>query len=174
MYRQMLRRLCREQVAFDIDFSGARVAADTATTRRIAHTLRGLAGTIGALQVQMAAAALEHACLRNEPDNELDALQAQVTAELDTVLAGLAPLDLEPELAPALPALDGPTLQAGLARLRELLDDNGGAALKLAARLSREARGSPAEALLSTIAAAAEDYDFEQALRTLQEVESAV
>ncbi|RFP18724.1 MULTISPECIES: ATP-binding protein [unclassified Duganella] len=167
MYRKMLRRFRSEQAGFAQAFGAARAAGDSVTARRIAHTLRGAAGMIGALQAQAAAAALEQACRDGAPDSQADALQARVAAELDVVLAGLLPLDLEPEAAAPLAPLDEAALRAGLAGLKNLLDDNDGAALALAVRLAREAHGTPAEAPLRVVAAAVEDYDFELALRAL-------
>ena len=174
MYRKMLRRFRNEQGRFGALFDAARAGGDAETARRHAHTLRGLAGMIGARQVEAAATALEHACRDAAPAAQVTALQARVVAELALVLAGLAPLDLEPAaLAPQAPR-DAAALRAALASLKALLDDNDAAALKLSARLAGEARGTPAEAPLRAVAAAVEDYDFELALRALQDMPDAV
>ena len=168
MYRKMLRRFRSSQAGFAAEFGAARAAGDAVAARRIAHTLRGVAGMIGARQTAAAAAALEQACLGDAPDSQADALLAQVVAELDLVLAGLAPLDLEPAAAPAPALLDEAAMRAGLASLKALLGDNDAAALQLAERLARAAQGTAAEASLRAIAAAVEDYDFEHALQALQ------
>ena len=174
MYRKMLRRFRGEQAGFGTAFGAARAAGDAVTARRIAHTLRGAAGTIGARHVQAAAAALEQACRDGAPAAGVERLLAQVEAELAPLLAGLAPLDLEPAAAAPQAQLDQAALQAALASLRGMLGDNDAAALQLAARLARDTQGTPAEAPLRAIAAAVEEYDFDLALQALHGMAPAV
>ncbi|NRR30219.1 response regulator [Oxalobacteraceae bacterium] len=174
MFRKMLRKFRQDQAGFDAAFGAARTAGDDVLARRLAHTLRGNAGMIGALQVQAAATALEQACASAAPGPRLDDLQARLAGELDIVLSGLAALNLEPEATPAPPALDSAALRAGLERLRALLDDSDAAALGLAEQLARAAQGSPVEAPLRAIAAAAEDFDFDLAMQTLQGMEASI
>jgi PAS domain S-box-containing protein len=172
MFRKMLRRFRSEQAGFAFAFGEARAAGDRVLARRIVHTLRGTAGMIGALQVQGAAADLENAVRSGAPDAHVDALRARLHTELSIVLGALAPLDLEPEAAPAARALGDKALQAGLARLRTLLDDSDSAALALAERLARDTAGTPAETPLRAIVAATEEFDFDLALDTLRGMET--
>jgi PAS domain S-box-containing protein len=174
MYRKMLRKFRKEQPEFSRAFKAARVAGDSTGACRIAHTLRGTAGMIGALNVQAAATALEQACRSAAPETQLDALQERVARELGIVLDALAPLDLEPEVVSAPAVLDSAGLRVGLVRLRALLEDSDASALGLAERLAREATGLPAEAALRAIAAAAEEFDFDLAMQTLQGIETTI
>ncbi|MFB9240647.1 response regulator [Massilia antarctica] len=174
MYRNMLRRFRQEQAGFGASFAQACLAGDKGTARRIAHTLRGTAGMIGALGVQAAATALESACRSAAPDAQIDEWRSRVCVELATVLAGLAPLDLEAASAPAPPALDAAQLRAGLRRLHALLEESDAASRKLADHLASGARGTAAEVPLRAIAAAAEEFDFDLALQTLQGMSTTV
>jgi PAS domain S-box-containing protein len=172
LYRKMLRKFRQDQGGFAQLFRAARTVDDTETATRIAHTLRGTAGTIGARQVQAAAAALEQACRSGAGHAQIDELQKRVVDALDAALATLAPLALEEAAAPAAPALDNTAMRNELAQLKTLLIESDAAALVLAQRLSRQARGTALEAPLHTIAQATEEFDFDQALQTFEGLES--
>jgi CheY-like chemotaxis protein/HPt (histidine-containing phosphotransfer) domain-containing protein len=89
LYRKMLNRFYETQKDFVVSFESAWAGGDSEQATRAAHTLKGLAGTIGALRLQEAAKALESACydwLKQEVSDRLCA----VTEELSTVLSGLA------------------------------------------------------------------------------------
>jgi hypothetical protein len=86
------------------------------------------------------------------------------------VLAGLAGTMLDaPAPASADPAAGAPASRAELDRLAALLADSDSAALALAEQLARQARGTDEEACLHAVAEAAAEFDFELALRTLQD-----
>ena len=64
--------------------SGDRLAAI-----RLVHDLKSLSGTIGASEVQRAAAALEQACVHDADDAVLDELLEAMARVLDPVIDGL-------------------------------------------------------------------------------------
>jgi CheY-like chemotaxis protein len=170
LYRRMLREFQRDQAGFIAAFSACHAAGDAAGARLRAHTLRGTAGTIGALRLQAAATALEQACRRGDGQGDIAAALATAEAGLGEVLAGLAWAALDdPAPAPAGSATGGPASRAELDRLAALLADSDSAALALAEQLARQARGTEEEARLHAVAEAAAEFDFELALRTLQD-----
>ncbi|CAN5291077.1 hypothetical protein BH11PSE9_BH11PSE9_31600 [soil metagenome] len=85
LYRRLLGMFHDGQHDFGAQFTGARDRGDAATAMRLAHNLRAVAASLGALAVQKAAGDLEHACADKLPD-------AQITLLLETVLIALGPV----------------------------------------------------------------------------------
>jgi HPt (histidine-containing phosphotransfer) domain-containing protein len=70
-------------------FAEARNAADDSAMVRIAHDLKSVSGTLGAIALSDAAAALEHAVSQPSPQDDLDRLIARVELHLGPALAAL-------------------------------------------------------------------------------------
>jgi HPt (histidine-containing phosphotransfer) domain-containing protein len=60
-----------------------------ATALRLAHDLKSVSGSLGAMGVSDAAGALEQACAHGAGPDDIDARLASVVAQLDPVIAGL-------------------------------------------------------------------------------------
>lgn len=89
LYRKMLNRFYETQHDFVAAFEKVWASGDTEQAARNAHTLKGLAGTIGARRLQEAVAALEVASgdwLNQKVSDKLGA----VAEEFATILTGLA------------------------------------------------------------------------------------
>ncbi|WP_426338416.1 response regulator [Pseudoduganella sp. S-14] len=133
LYRRLLVKFRDGQQDFAAMFVQALMGGDATAPERLAHTLKGVAGNIGARSVQEAAQALEQACQNGAAREELERLLAMVLVELDPLLAALRAVDAEmrggavhPALVPALPAAAPP-----LGRLRHLLADSDSEAAEL-------------------------------------------
>ncbi len=132
--------------------------------RRIAHSLKGAAGAIGAVRVQALAAELEAALRGDAPRAEVEHHSLRVEAAQASLVAALRL---------ALPQAGGtPTglADAGAAcdKLERLLrEDDLAAASVLHGALPCLARQLPAEAL-TRLARQIEAYDFQSALETLR------
>jgi HPt (histidine-containing phosphotransfer) domain-containing protein len=102
LYQTMLQRYCCGQRGVPRQITEAIRAGDTATAERLAHTLKGVSGSVGAVEVQSLADAVEQG-FRNEV--AADELRQRIAA-LDEGLAQLlAQLDsCMPEAAPSGPA----------------------------------------------------------------------
>ena len=92
LYLKILLRFRDGNADFGARFANTLRDGDRATAFRLVHTLKGTAATIGAQALAERAAELEDACERGDTSEQMDALQAGVLRELDTVLAALAPL----------------------------------------------------------------------------------
>ncbi len=142
---------------------------DTETARRIAHTLKGSAATLGAMQLAGLAADIETR-LRQAPPSAGDAGALDVHGlqdRVDALAAALHPW--RGETPPAGPSVGGAATAATLAQLARLLAsaDTGAIALyEQHAPGLRRLLGDSAEALGRQILA----FEFEAARRTLQEV----
>ncbi len=146
---------------------------------RLAHTLKGVAGTLGARALQHSAAELEQASKDSAPE-DLEERLAAVAARLKVVLDGISVLeesdssedsgDLGSEASP----LDPTVTTDLLPRLRLLLEDDDTAALEIIDSLKTHAAGQPWSGRLLPIEGALDAYDFERALVYLEELEAAL
>jgi two-component system sensor histidine kinase/response regulator len=117
LYLKLLRQFAEEHGAVMVQVTAALAGGDKALAERLAHTLKGVAGNVGAHGVQSAAGALEK-CIRNGAEaTAVEAAQRQVAVALDPLLA-----QLQARLSqPASPeAAGGPPDPADPGRSREL------------------------------------------------------
>jgi PAS domain S-box-containing protein len=169
LYLRMLHKFEGSQGDFMRDFVAARSGPDASAPGRIAHTLRGTAGNIGAKALAAAAAALEQACADDAQDQVINLL-ATVGQELEVVMASIASLS---DSAPAKPSPAAPPLgtQADvapqLARLRLLLADSDTAALGVLSDLEDQLAGHAMAAGLRKVSQQVDRFDFDAALEIL-------
>lgn len=90
LYLSMLRKFVSGQKDFGEQVKGALASGDRKQAERIAHTLRGVAGNIGATEIQEAASALESAIKYERPPAEIDNLLSDVCHPLDILIGELA------------------------------------------------------------------------------------
>ncbi|MDS4021218.1 MAG: ATP-binding protein, partial [Candidatus Competibacter sp.] len=143
-------------------------AGDLTTAQRLAHTLKGSAGTLGATAVQTAAEALQGAIRRGAEPDEIDRCFQALAAALPPLLDGIRDALAADEPAPATPAGgDATRLAAVLERLESLLATADIAASDLARAeesVLRAGLGEAGDAVLRQIAA----FDYEAALTALR------
>lgn len=89
LYLKLLRQFAEQQGPAVGEISAALAGGDTALAERLAHTLKGVAGNIGAKPVQIAAAALEKAIRGKATAAEVASAKQQVAGALDPLVAGL-------------------------------------------------------------------------------------
>lgn len=95
LLRRLLHQFRETHMDFEARYRQARAAGDASTARRIAHTLKGTAGTLAMPTLRDAAAKLERAS--SADDAAVDAAMGQVRAELARVIDGLSALDAQAE-----------------------------------------------------------------------------
>jgi len=155
--------------------SPIRQAADQGdfdNAQRLAHTLKGLVGTIGATQLAEAAHAVEDAA-REQQTEGLPALLNELDEQHQVVLAGLVAVqpdetDDERQAAPPEQAVDPDVLNPLLARLTERLEDGDPGAADVLAELMRVGLPASMRAQLVELAERVERYDFEGALERVE------
>ncbi len=103
LYRRLLRQFSEQQGPVISQVTDALSRGDVALAERLAHTLKGLAGNLGAKPVQSAAAVLEKAIRSQAPMAEVEVAMRQVAAVLDPLIAGLSTA-----LNPTLPEISTP------------------------------------------------------------------
>jgi len=88
LYFSLLDKFRVNQRNFATSFREALAADDRSTAERLAHTLRGIAGTLGAETLQDLAKLLESS-IKKEESGEVDSLLARVDKELATFIASI-------------------------------------------------------------------------------------
>ena len=125
LYTRMLVKFRDSQGGFAELFSAARAGTDPAAPERVAHTLKGTAGNIGAKAVQAAAADLEQACKEGAVVSRIDELLDKALAELALVINGLQTTGVDPSGAAKPAARQDPArVRAVVDRLQALLADD--------------------------------------------------
>ena len=178
LYRKLLRTFHDTQTGFAADFAEAVAAGDAVTMTRLAHSLRGAAGTLGARALAAAAGALEQACAQRAAAAERDPLLTRAQSLLATLQVSLGrhlALEAMAQAAPS-PTLDDASreqLDALLARLTALLRDSDSAATdaaqELTALLDRLPLPTTRARALRRAADSAARFDFDGALDWLRD-----
>ena len=88
LYLSLLDKFRVNQRNFAASFREALAASDRGTAERLAHTLRGIAGTLGAQTLQESARLLEN-CIKKGESGEVDSLLARVNNDLAAFIAGI-------------------------------------------------------------------------------------
>ena len=126
LYLRLLGKFHASQQGFAAEFHAARNQADSSAPARLAHTLRGTAGNIGASALAQAAGALEQACLEGASEQDLAERLTTVEQHLTPLLAGLSSLNEAPAVDAPPP---GSEWHTQLAHVRDLLAESDAQAL---------------------------------------------
>jgi two-component system sensor histidine kinase/response regulator len=168
LYRKLLKKFHDSQADFVEQFKQAQQSDDKQAAARCAHTLKGVAGNIGAKEVQGAAAALELASKEVVPVEQLESLLTVLDDKLTPVIAALATLtQVTVSTAGDEQQLDMKKFRHLLVRLRTLLEEDDADAIDVIDEL----QGLPGIAIhsgmLNQLTASVESYDFDTALERL-------
>ncbi|WP_237051532.1 PAS domain S-box protein [Magnetospirillum sp. ME-1] len=161
LYLDMLRKFAAGQRNAADEIGAALAAGDSATAERIAHTLKGIAGNVGAAALQSLAADVEAAVKAGKDASAPLAALAPVLSQLTgRVAAALSPSEETPA--------SGGDAAALIHRLRALLADSDAEAEELVVNnlpLLRSALGSRADSIARHVG----DFDFDRALGLLDD-----
>jgi HPt (histidine-containing phosphotransfer) domain-containing protein len=167
-----LRLLCKfrdTQTDFAKQFQAARIDPDPGAAARLAHSLRGTAGNIGAKAVAQACALLEQACQDGEPATVVQALATQVEHCLLPTLAALADLKADKSAGTGDDLQNDSAINEQLNRLVGLLDEGDTAALDALAGLRNMPLARALAERLAQVAVQVELFDFDRALKLLED-----
>ena len=166
-YVDLLRRFALSQAQTFAEIRAALADGRHADAERAAHTLKGVAGTIGARQLHREAGAVEAALRSHVTPAELASAIAPAEQTLDALVSGVL-ARLPPEAAVTPVTADADALHAAVERLEELLSQDAVEAIDVfdqAAPLLTTAFGERA----SRIGQLVRVYSFEDALAALRE-----
>jgi len=86
LYYSLLETFRTNQQQVVLEIRKAMAADDTKTAERLAHTLRGIAGTLGAESLQSQAEQLEN-CFKNGASGDIESLLTQVGQGVESLIA---------------------------------------------------------------------------------------
>lgn len=173
LYLRMLRRFGDDHPPTATPIRAALDSGDLNLAHRLAHTLKGSAGMIGAHRLHAQASALEQRLRVAGADaaSELDQVEHALR---DVLLAVQRLLDGQPVMGArgdslTTPAVNVPPASAALLeQLAVLLDTGDGAALDLLAQSAPALKAALGAAGFSEVMLAANAFDFEAALAALR------
>jgi CheY-like chemotaxis protein len=127
LYLKLLRQFVEQQGPAVGEITAALAAGNVALAERLAHTLKGVAGNVGAKSVHSVAAALEKVIRSKAPSSEVESAKQQVAAALDPLIAGLnaglgSPA-AKPAAATPAPMVDPAKSRETAAQLSKLLSE---------------------------------------------------
>ena len=166
LYRDLLARYHAGQADTPAQIQAALLASDRATAERLAHTLKGVSGAIGATTVQRLAATLEQTLRQGAGLAAVEPLLTETgaaLAELITALHAVTPA----EPVPAVSAVDPAALAVILTRLESLLRDDDTEAADYLADHRQTLVGTLPDAPFAALVQAITNYDFVEALQQL-------
>ncbi len=168
-YHKLLLKFAHNNANTMTEIRAALQQDDMERAVRLAHTLKGVAGNIGANTLYQVARELETAF--KEQGAAPVAFLDNCDRVLQQVVQGIAALEPAPASTPILPetatSLDVATLTPLVARLRALLQEDDMEAVAAVAALQAQVKGTGLEQPLRAIEAALSQYDFQQALGLL-------
>ena len=116
LYLKLLRQFVEQQGPSVAQITTALAQSDAALAERLAHTLKGVAGNIGAKPVQAAAGVLEKVIRNRAAAADTEPALREVAAALDSLLAGLQ--KSLPSSQPTTPPPAAPLLPTDFAQIR--------------------------------------------------------
>jgi len=169
MYLELLGRFRDGQHDVAAKLGHALVCDDLTLAERFAHTLKGVAGTIGAARVRQAAGALEQACRQHDSGQRLQTLLAEVDGAMQEVLHGIEQaLAQQTQENQPVSGFERNQVQQAIDAFARLLQQNDGDAIDFLAEHSQQlalALGADAH---RRIVRATRQFDFDLALEALE------
>ena len=174
LYRNLLLRFRQSQARSVEEIREALATGDHERAKLITHTIKGVAGNIGAKELQAAAAAAE-AALRNSDltrfEADLPALEAPLRRVVSSI-AGLAGIGSETSANVA--PLDLDTVSPKLAELESLLKNDDFDARHVIDELLPHFQGSRYAGKFETLTRKVAGYDFEAAFVEFEAIKAAI
>ncbi|WP_338114136.1 hybrid sensor histidine kinase/response regulator [Thiorhodococcus mannitoliphagus] len=169
LYRRLLTRFRENQADFMARFREARRLGDAETATRLAHTLKSLAGNLGASGLERAAATLEAGCRDGVPAEQIDTRLVSLDAELTPLVTALGDLETleSTTVTTSVSSADHAEIETLLDALQSLMEDDDGDAVETLAILQERLADGASQAAFRRLAKAVETYRFDQALELL-------
>ena len=169
LYRQLLSKFGTAYAAVAADMRQSLDAGDDKAAARLAHTMKSVAGNIGAEDLSRTAGELERA-IKAGQDQAVRALLADFDGQVAQVLASIGELEKTgPEGCgrPAQPALDPDAMGSLFCELRDLLETDMGQAMTRAEALDALVLAPDLDQELRRLRAALDDFDTDGAIAAI-------
>jgi signal transduction histidine kinase/DNA-binding response OmpR family regulator/purine-cytosine permease-like protein/HPt (histidine-containing phosphotransfer) domain-containing protein len=182
LYLKLLKKYHASQQNFEAEMTMACDEGDLITAERLAHTLKGVSGNIGAQEVQESAQILETACQKNAPVTEIKKELFKTQTKLSVVLMSLKERLVE-DVENVEKGQEGHGVEINLGSeelfkrlddLGELLSEDDSEASDVIEELRACFENGPHHHHFTSMLGAVENYNFEEALDHLREIREAL
>jgi two-component system sensor histidine kinase/response regulator len=174
LYIRILTKFKALNMNFSADFKQLCLAFEWQNAQRMAHSLKGVAGNIGATGLYRHCHNLELACHNNENAQDIDKLVAQVDTHLSKVIDEIVLMQtLQAKQQPVLvneKQLSPLEIQKKLQILRSLVDNFDTSALDIALQLTASISNQQALILIAEFIEQLENFNFDSAQLLLSEL----
>jgi HPt (histidine-containing phosphotransfer) domain-containing protein len=172
LYRDLLGQFSAKQGAAAIEISTAVDSGNLKLAERIAHTVKGVAGNLGIVEVQSVAQKLEKALRAGE--RTVSALLVEFAKVMSTQIQAIQKelpdsAAVRPEAQQTSP-FDEEAAVAAIARLRRLLEASDSEAEESFRSLRDAVAGVIEKPYLDSLSASVADFDFDASLVKLNEI----
>jgi len=168
LYAKLLKLFYDGQHDFVQRFSSAVANTDHNEMQRLAHTLKGVAGNVGALAVQRASQGLDELCRRKAGHEEVEQQLLILESELDSVIVSIAKVLVEENNKPSkLSSINMSELYPELQSLYQQLQQNNTDAVDTIEVLMQRCSGDGVYERLKRLKKLINSYDFDTALNQL-------
>lgn len=164
LFITLLIKFAKSRQSSETELMQALNTGDYPTARRVAHTIKGVAGNIGAVELYELASSTESVYKQEGVDSQ-EALQAgqKLIAEF-TLVADDILLKLE---GPPQQSTNSMATDAEIGKLKKLLSEYDGSAVSYFEEISGKLAASTSEEKAKKIGDYIRSYDFESAIREL-------
>ncbi len=171
LYWDLLEKFSLNQADTDKKIKEALGVKDMETAARIAHTIKGVAGNIGARQLYETASQLDTA-IKEEAMNLVQTLVPQFSGNLGIVIRGIIELKKNSESTNKnkRPAMDTASIAKLLQELSALLKEADTTATDVVKKLTHAVCDDQGKALLSQMSNQIGGYEFDEARQTLKQI----
>jgi two-component system, sensor histidine kinase and response regulator len=173
LYRRLLNRFKTGQANFVTSFKEILEEGDMPTAERQAHTLKGVAGNLGAKGVQQSAFELEEGCENRVEREQIEELLEQVDRDLSVVLTGLESLSEQSKIITPRSShgtVNKEIISPIIEKLRGFLEEDEIDSLQVIEELAEILKETNTIKLVDKLSEQVNGYDFETALSTLDEL----
>jgi len=171
LYRNILKKFAKNQATSIEEMRKALEDNDIELATRLAHTIKGVAGNIGATHLQTAAKDLESG-IQQEGSDVATILIESTQTQLELVVRSIHDLEKGIDTPTISTEPKGNTAEIAklTAQLKKLLEDDDTEAAEVIEELKKQLKGSEVEQKLVLIEEAIGEYDFEVALEELNQM----
>jgi signal transduction histidine kinase/CheY-like chemotaxis protein len=173
LYKKVLMMFGQSEVNFAQKFQSAWRSGDLVSASRLAHSLKGVSGSIGAIHVQAAALSLESACHKGLPDATICHLLDTTLEALKQVLDGLSALN-EPCARCDVPHWDSKRIHTLVVHLAELISHQDLCIYDIVEELALATKGSSISTAVNMVSKAIDRFDLDGARQELKLVSAAL
>jgi two-component system sensor histidine kinase/response regulator len=173
LFRDILLMFRKGQASVIEEIRAAIEEEDLELAARLVHTLKGVAGNIGANDLALATKDLEIGITKDGLE-VAPVLIESTRGHLDQIISALSVIEAEVQSQTATGPVDWELVQESQIELRGLLETSDTAASKLVTRLCGLLTDDSCTELLKTIEESVDSYDFDRALERLVELEQLV